>query len=293
MNSIPTQLQIVSDALSKTVELEAENKILKLTIIEKDLLIDELNKNNSKLAEKDAIISENNLLIATKDSLLAKQEETLKKLNDIYCKKSDALSLENSQIKDIRWKNYMSKLKSIINSEPDISLGKLTCLSELKKIIEKSKYDGFDDLLSYSEFSTEILMEGFHSKMVETKHFGALGRILLKAPDYVKKYIINHIDDENKEDKAGWKFVHNVCVKGDIGTVSYLVECGFNLEQECGGGSTGEIICNKSHSDVIQYLLPKLNPANLDKNKCIDNLKHNCGIKQEDRDKIILLLQNL
>ena len=107
MNSLSTQLQIVSDALSRTSELEAENKTLKSTLVEKDLLINELNKNNLKLAEKDAIISENNLLIATKDAtiatkdaiiatkdaLLTKQEETLKKLNDTYCKKSILISL--------------------------------------------------------------------------------------------------------------------------------------------------------------------------------------------------------
>ena len=101
MSSYSTQLQIVSDALSRTSELEAENKTLKSTLVEKDLLINELNKNNSKLAEKDAIISENNLLIATRDALLTKQEAENKTLKSTLVEKDlriNELNKNNSKL---------------------------------------------------------------------------------------------------------------------------------------------------------------------------------------------------
>ena len=234
MSYLSTQLQIISDALSKIPELEAENKILKSALIQKDLLISELIKNNSKLVE-------NNVLLT--------KQETLKKLTD---------------------------------------------LSTLKIILKKSKYNGFTELLSYDEFSAKMLMKTFSSGIINTIFFGALGWILLMAPDYIIKYVIDHIDNINEKDGTEWELFHNICACGNVYIVTYLVEHVVDLEQKIENNFMSEMICRYSRPDVIQYLLPKLNPIkNLNKNKCSNIMKCNSKIGKKSYDEIISLLENL
>ena len=295
---IQTQLQIVSDALLKVSNLETENKILQSKLLENNLKREEMIK---KLEEEDI--------------LLIKQEETLKKLNDIYCRQQHEdpqikkLIQENKELQRriICWENYSSKLEFSMGNfnipKPDFSEKKLNDFSILKEIVEKSPVNGFDELFLYNKFDAQTLMKLFINPSnngcfyVDTNNYGALGFILLNAPNRIKKHIIDNIDDMNAKDSFGWNVIHNIFSIGDIYSVTHLIKNGFNLYENFVEISAfkfiDDIICSRSTIEVIEYLLPQLSQVKLNKKKYLKLVKYNCRIMKEEYDKIILLLENL
>ena len=123
--------------------------------------------------------------------------------------------------------------------------------------------------------------------------------LLAKQEETLKKlndiYCLQHEDPQIKnltqENKELQRKI--ICCEIRLSKLESSIN-GFNLDEKivrASYESVGELICSRSTIDVIEYLLPKLNKANLDKKRCIRFVKDNSRIKEEDQEKIISLLE--